>query len=530
MRRYLPSSPWSGFVLTVAVLIVFGANIAISFWKGRLAEPPTYDDVSYLIDGFRRLYFMSNGNIIDGAATFLPYPPHSYWSTSAAMLGYLFFGPHYYSPYLVNFVPLVAYAVFFYWAARSLDTGPRLAATVLMLFAPACHMLINEFRPDMAGGLFFAIALYLLAFSSLERLGDKKLVAIGAFVAFAATVKPSSMVLTVPILGLAALIGFAASAARIGFRSAVRALAPMAIVGLAAFALFLVVFGPSTFKYIYSTLVTGADIWRIPGDRWYHWTYHSFGEGGSQVLGPFLLPGLVILVVDLLLALAGWRNPRNWPPIAMVGVLLILYAGMSLNPSKSPYHGCFFYFPFLVMAFAAAMRLAARWREFAKLGPYLGLAATVLWVPVATSSSYYVIKESGRNDLQDAIVQAIAAKDLDRKAASCPARAMTIASVAAQPISAASIALSAAVENRLQFNTMEVLFPESLQVLMNKIRQADFVILPADIHYSRSNYQLPSHRYIPEVRKMLDADSKWRSVAMPWADGAVSTLYVKASC
>lgn len=523
-------SPIATALLAVAALLTFASNIQIGFWEGTTSAPPTYDDVVYLMDGFKRVYFAPDGSLFRLLRSYVQAPPISYWSTSLAAAGYTIFGPHIVSPYLMNVVPFAIYVAFFYWLARDLNTLPRLALTLIMLFVPIGHILINEFRPEMAAGLFLGIAIYALATFWIEGLSWKKQILLALFIAFAATIKPSSIILTVPVLGFASLAGLAGSTARIGLKPTIRAALPYIATLACLFGVFLLVFGQQAWSYVSSTLTTtGADFWNSAGAGRV-WTYHLTGDGGRAALWPFFVPALILLIWEFARSVIDWRNRDNWQTIILVATLLVLYVAVSVNPNKSVYPGSFFYFPFLTAAFVAATRILARWKSPANKLLYLGLALTLLLAPIATLTSIRFERGDGRADLEASIVKLIRDRVAERRIAACPARNLAVTTLSNVPLVSPSIALSLAIRDGTRLSAREPYYSRDREHVLGIAETSDFVLVPSAEQLSKAFYPLPTHEFVPDVKSALDADPNWQAHPMPWASGGPSTFYVKTSC
>ena len=137
------------------VVISTAINLSFNIRSGSLARPPIYDDVVYLLDAYQRLAFGGVNSLSTLTNSFLSDPPHAPMSTLTAMLGYSLAGPSVWAAYAANIWLLAVFAAATYFVARrNVDQFSSIAITALMLFAPASHALITEFRPDMGLALF----------------------------------------------------------------------------------------------------------------------------------------------------------------------------------------------------------------------------------------------------------------------------------------------------------------------------------------------------------------------------------------
>jgi 4-amino-4-deoxy-L-arabinose transferase-like glycosyltransferase len=162
----------------------------------------------YLLDAYQRLAFGGIHSFGTLVRSFLTDPPHAPMSTLTAMLGYALIGPYLWAAYAANVWMLGLFAAAVYLVARqNIDRIPSILAVALMLFVPAVHTLITEFRPDQGAGVILACALYWLVSADYPKATRPRRVAMGFLVVCAVMAKPTAIVATVPVLGLAAAIG-----------------------------------------------------------------------------------------------------------------------------------------------------------------------------------------------------------------------------------------------------------------------------------------------------------------------------------
>jgi 4-amino-4-deoxy-L-arabinose transferase-like glycosyltransferase len=213
----------------------------------------------YLLDAYQRLAFGGIHSFGTLVRSFLTDPPHAPMSTLTAMLGYALIGPYLWAAYAANVWMLGLFAAAVYLVARqNIDRIPSILAVALMLFVPAVHTLITEFRPDQGAGVILACALYWLVSADYPKATRPRRVAMGFLVVCAVMAKPTAIVATVPVLGLAAAIGilrpgyYSKSEAIYSVRAAILPVA----VAIAILIPCVVLWGPSTYAYIYQALVT----------------------------------------------------------------------------------------------------------------------------------------------------------------------------------------------------------------------------------------------------------------------------------
>lgn len=292
-------------IVGLLVMISAALNLSFALRSGSLSRPPVYDDVAYLLDAYQRLAFGGVHSLGTLVRSFLTDPPHAPMSTLTAMLGYSLIGPYLWAAYAANVWMLGLFAAAVYLVARrNIDRIPSILVVTLMLFVPAAHALITEFRPDQGAGVILACALYSLVSTDYPKATRPRLVALGSLVACAVMAKPTAIVATVPVLGLAAAIGILCPGYYSGSEAiySVRAAIPAVAVAIAILIPCVVLWGPGTYAYIYQALVTNKDMWGADGGQLYHWMSNSFGADGRRALGPFLWLGLSCILVDALLS------------------------------------------------------------------------------------------------------------------------------------------------------------------------------------------------------------------------------------
>jgi len=513
-------------IFSALTIAIFAANIGISIWHGRLSAPATYDDVGYLYDAFQRYYFRTDRSLLDIAWSFLRDPPHAPLTTLTAMFGYALAGPRVISPYIANITGFAVYAAFMFWLAQSLSLLPRLLIASTALFLPASHVLINELRPDMIAGVLFGIAIYVAISVRPEMHKRSVLAGIGIFLAFAATSKPSSMVLCVPIIGFAVMIGITRTAADNGVGAAIKTWGFIVAGTFITFAVFLAVFGNQTIAYIYAALVTNAEIWRLPGDAHFHWSYHSFGSGGKTMLGPFFWILLVLIIIDM--ARSIFIRKQVWESLSYALILIILYFGMATNPSKTVYQGCFFYFPFAIAGYAAIVRLLSHLSYRLRVATAIfALSGTFAFMPAASSA--YRAPKDGLQEVESSVLAIIRARTVERRSENCPVRNLVVASIAAFPIPAATVALSAGINLSLYMEVRTPYFSRDRDYVLDSLQKADFVLIPSEMHVRNAPYKIPSMSFAEDARVAL-SKPQWRKFDLPISLGSVAQLYVKQTC
>lgn len=476
---------WAG--LAVMLVLMVRHNIDWSLKDGRLATVPRYDDITYLNDGTRRLAIAKASGIGAFLEDFFQWPAHAPMSTLTAMLGFELFGPGAKSAYLANAWIFAAYIAVMAYISRPLkNVLARLLFVAVWLFAPVGQAIITEFRPDMAAGLAFAVALAAITSADWAHDTRGRRLMIALLAVCATVAKPSGSVVAIPGFGIAWL-GSVVLQATIGKTSPILLLRKSGfsivayIVMLSPFVYF---WGETTVLYIYQTLVGNADIWKTEGTPLFHLAYHFSGLGGTQALWPFGGIGLALILIDLgVLVFAGSTRERV-SAFALTATLIVLYGAMAISAEKTPYQGSYFYLPFLIAVALAVIRLLVKARE-ALQSPWLApvaLAGTLgaLAVGYPLASSYTALPPNSAelppllDRLAERVVQSIAARPADSP---CANRTPKVMFVDTDPMSP-DTAGWAVLERGVTVNTDASFLERTQEAVNDHISSADFVVIP----------------------------------------------------
>lgn len=535
------SSGWlCGLSFGGIFLVTAAANLAYSLREGRLVGVPVYDDVRYLSDAMDRVMFAPGSGVWSVLATFWSNPPHAPLTTLTAAAGFWAFGPHAIAAYVANLWVFALYIAVCGWLSRPL--GGLLVRSLfvgVMAYVPAAHAMITEFRPDLAAGLLFAVALRLLARTDFREASLEERLAL-AVVAVAATVmKLSGVVLVIPALGIGLVIQVAAqyrASDRDRGRLLRHALGTMAFY-LLLLAPLAVVFGPATVRYIAGTLFTDADIWATPGGWWFHLGYHLIGPGARQALGAFLVPVIGLVAIDLLLCLKS-RNWRQGSPLPLYAMLLVIYLAMAVSGEKTTYQGSYFYFPILLAAASALVRLCvaarAQWPAAAprivRAAGIGALAACIVFLPLG--SSYFGRPadrpEAGRliGEVTNAVFDV--AKEDWQGGKSCQDRVPTIMTLDYDPLAADALQMALAAGG-LRVEAVSVFFPRSLDEALHWVGEVDLVAM-ADPASGHENPWLLIGNYAPQIFGFLSAKPGMRKIAVGTYENRPYWLFANADC
>jgi 4-amino-4-deoxy-L-arabinose transferase-like glycosyltransferase len=512
-------------IVGLLVMISAALNLSFALRSGSLSRPPVYDDVVYLLDAYQRLAFGGVNSLRTLVNSFLTQPPHAPMSTLTAMLGYALIGPYVWAAYTANVWMLGLFAAAVYRVARrNMDRIPSILVVALMLFVPAAHALITEFRPDQGAGVILACALYSLVATDYAKATKPRLVALGFLVVCAVMAKPSAIVATVPVLGLAAAIGIL----RPGYYSSseaiysVRAAIPAVAVAIAILIPCAFLWGPVTYAYIYQALVTNKDMWGANGGQLYHWKFNSFGGGGHQALGPFLWLGLSSIVADALLSCSAKPHRGNYDTLAFYFVTTILYSGIAASSQKTVYQGSLFYFPFLLATTLALARILMRIGGRAPIAiTGVLLAMAIICMPATSFYQFYPeFQDSG--PILVSISNDVANEVLRKRASGCATDRFVLAAMNPDPIPPETVALDLAMRQRVRITPTGLYAVRSAAEMDQAVDGADFVILSRAGEHSN----LPGSKFGAHTSSRLSTSADWRQIA---ASGDYE-LFAKAKC
>ncbi|MBN9018311.1 MAG: hypothetical protein J0H11_12905 [Rhizobiales bacterium] len=524
--------------LVALFALVLQRNITFSLNHSRLSTTPSYDDTTYLLDAIRRLNFELANGVGTFVSGFIHGPPHAPVTTLTGMLGFELFGPTPLSAYLANGWILALYIGVMAYVSRPLTTLPaRLLFVAAMLFAPVSHAMITEFRPDLAAGLIFAIALVAIVSVDLSRASIGSRIAVAAAAVLATIVKPSAVVIVMPGLGLAFVfsLGLRAWLGGAPFGALLRrALLPILayIVLMVPFAL---VWGGQTIAYIYQALVSNADVWRTEGSRYYHWTFHYSGYGGTLALRPFNGLGFALICADICLLLRYRPRAERIAPFALYLTITMLYAAMALSAEKTLFQGSFFYLPYLLAVALAMVRVLVTLR--AMLLPSWGADAilaclvAVLAFSRPLGSSYTPVPAFAPQ--LPALLQSVADRTADflsRRTVGpgCPDRMPVLSATYPAPLTPESVLFELAVRGHTgMFDSVYLL--RTREAIQQTIEGADIVLAP-DPSMPGLGQKLPGSAFGGEVLHDLQNDPTWSGLIVGTVDGAPLWLFERSAC
>jgi hypothetical protein len=528
MERVLRNRLSPAFFLGSLVLVFSCLNLALGARNGTLAMPPIYDDVGYLLDAYQRLEFQNVNTPLMLMKSFWSNPPHAPLSTLTAIIGFSLFGPTVWGPYVINTWIAAVYAASVYVVARSnLMVLPSVMLVVSMFLVPIIHFAMTEFRPDIAAGLLLGLAIYLLTETDYENASKRRQVFVALASAAAILAKPTTFMVTIPFVGLAAIMGiFRPGLHRLeGWRPSV--LAALFPFGLCMALLIppAIVLGPHTVTYVYQVLIRDRDIWATPADPMLSWTFHSIGIGGHIALGNFFYLELVAILIDAGLSAKRWREPGAYKAIILYLLVALLYCVMSTSTAQTVFIGSLFFFPYLFAAVLALSRILARTAKWAPSSPTL--AAGALLIVAVTLMPLASIQSDSRafpganrmlSEISDVVWADISANH------SCQKTPPIFAAIAPYPITPEAVALSLAFQYSIEVKPRQLFLIRSPDEILERARSADFVLAPNRWGIAIQP-NLPGLAYIDQTKMALEADPAWKALPISGPDAPV--LYLR---
>ncbi len=355
-----------GWVARLALILPLAAlltsvYIQHSMSVGRLAWGfPVYDDVSYFDDALERLDIFYREGPVGLLKHHWEQPPHSPWSSYAALTGYAVFGRTLWAPYAVNSILLlIAFLVI------DRVAGPARLWVVLLLTAlfwalPFSCGLIIECRPDAFCGLVSAYALFLMSKTPLTEWTTKEARRIGVLWGLTTWIKPTVFAQTglfcVGALGWWWLLAMRESPRpwRLLFRNSAWLAGIATLIALPHL-------GVNLLKYIRYMIVNQfgdhRHLWTTAGDLNLHFWYYTCGTAGRLMFGGAFLSALGCVLITLLTAV-GQRKRKLARELT---TLLVLCFMCWLIPTLNDIKTAFFGLTFGALMLLTLVRSLAAW-------------------------------------------------------------------------------------------------------------------------------------------------------------------------
>lgn len=332
------AAPW---LLAIALAALFTAfQIQSSLHSGSLSLPVTYDDVGYFNDVLPRLNVLYRDGGWALLKGFWVDPLHAPIQELLALLGFGLFGPHPWSAYAMNAIPLaLMLRLFMGYASRSLSLATSAVLAAAFLGFPLLGMLVLEFRPDMLCALLTAAgALVIVADPSWREGNRASLVIAAALFAGALLAKPTLAPVTAFVFAVAAIatIALHSTSRHEATSMGLRALACGTLGLLIALPYYASHFA-SIFQYIWvNAFGSQSSVWR-PTLSWSgHALYYLTGPSGKAAIGWGWLAVIGGLLVAAMPTVLRAHRKTAWAALA---VAVAAYLSVTLPGMKSQFIG-----------------------------------------------------------------------------------------------------------------------------------------------------------------------------------------------
>ena len=183
-------------LLKSIVLVTAGAAY------GRLSLPVNYDDVSYFVDALGRVQILLENDVWNFANSFGVAPAHAPYSTLAASLAFLFFGPKLATPYLVNGLAMGLMAGFLLILFR-IPPLTSFCIAIVFIALPWFDIAVMIFHPDLVAGFATAVIAAALVWQNEVLATHKRTVIVGLAAAAALLIKPVAIGMVVALWAIA---------------------------------------------------------------------------------------------------------------------------------------------------------------------------------------------------------------------------------------------------------------------------------------------------------------------------------------
>lgn len=347
------------YMLLGAIAAAFTALvIQHSYAHGKLACPPTYDDVAYFEDALHRLEVFYGGGLVASIVDFAKSPPHSAFSSYLAAAAFATAGVRDWAPYAANALIVFGLLALLDVLLHGDTLARKLAVGALVLAVPISAEAVYEFRPDIASALCAAAGAILLLRRPLTETSWRYRATAGALFGMAVLFKPPTSPLTVAVFcavaGMVTVIDLLQK--NRDFRAArtawLQCLAPMILIPLPQLA----ADWRETINYIYQPIFGPAhSVWARPGSRSWHMLFYLTGLGGQQMLGRMLWPLAALVAAGIAYALVRQNRAAATRILAMLCVAGVAYAVPAAIDVKEPFFGTTFTW---LLTFAAVYVLA----------------------------------------------------------------------------------------------------------------------------------------------------------------------------
>lgn len=360
-----------------------------SFTHGRLAVPPTFDDITYFCDAIERLRLFYTDGLAALAKNYIAVPPHAPLSTGLAFVAFLLFGVHEWAPYALNGILIFILFLFALRLTSDLTLPRRLLLLFFLATIPVALMGVTEFRPDFGAGLLTAMGIIWTIGMPIHAASRRHMVQCGVLFGCALVAKPSIFPFTLFMWGCSIA---AATLCEMWVRRSWRIpqgtvvkIVPALAVG-AGIALFYFAFAlKEIIAYVHMVVASkSSNYWLLPGGLSAQLQYYIFGMSGRAFLGDsvWLLLGLIFAATAVMVFTARKSVSIRW--LAMLALLVITYAFPTANKVKSEFFAITFQ-TFIALCGMMSLRNIASWLAAKKSFSFAGVPLMVLMVLVGAN-------------------------------------------------------------------------------------------------------------------------------------------------
>jgi hypothetical protein len=495
---------------------------------GRLSFPPVYDDVAYFLDALGRVQMM---DVWHFAESFIVAPPHAPYSTLAASLGFLFFGPDLdgsvpAAPYLVNGLALGLMAGFLLCLFR---VPPLTSCCIAIVFIalPWFDQSVMIFHPDLLAGFAAAVIAAALIWQSEVLATRKHAVIVGLAAAVALLIKPVAVGMVVTVWTIAWFCG-----AVLAYREE-RSWKPSLIRLAFGIVAIIVVAGPyfiiqfdHIVAYIHAGFVTERKTWLhalSPSENNFFFYYKQ----AQFFLGGFLIPTFAGAFAILLTGIA----VRCRPAALRFGALILVCAFAYIVPASIEVkkdlfggilYGCIAVTLILVIHFVVdRLRLTGPFDRkaaptfMARVGGWRGASLGLIFLAGFTSIGDHQSRweQDDRNAMRAVYDQLYSyIVDVAGSSAGFPAPQSDIMVYFPCPAPIAPDAfLFRGLANDFKFRISGTTHEDELRALTAAATTASIVAIPDDT-YAKRIYPFPVMRHLPDLRNWLAKNNRLRLV------------------
>jgi hypothetical protein len=509
-----PNGTWREF-WGVLILLVISSTVSIfvistalinSLRSGRLSVPPDYDDVTYLFWSQLVLHAAPHQSV--SATAYQLIDQHSPLTTLFGFIGYSFVKSGDLGPYIAA----ASHLVFFFFACVLLIR--RLPVTAVIGIACAIGAILalrnfaTEFRPEPAWASLTAVSVIALFAMDLFSGSSIKSITLGLLMGLAVISKPTTSPITIAILG-AAFVGSALAQYQekraAGAPRPVRGVLSCAAIIFAASSLVIVpvgaIIGPDIYNYIVWVTRGISDQVSNHDSVLDQSLFYSFGVGGQIMLGRALAIMLTVWALGIIYS-ALWRRSLLPRILALIGVIVLSYAIPSVSTVKLVWFGSAFD---SILIIATVYLIALLYEPFAEsssrqearamISAMIGAAGIGLLLVYNLSgmrSAVFQMGPASRADVADRtarIWSVLRDRELVRLQSAPSGHISNVMTIAVRPIVGTLISLYG-VKEGLPIRNLELAYAHTLDELMVKLSEVDYVVVEPSFEHSLSGAEL----------------------------------------